>query len=104
MNLDISSIIGIVGGFIGVAAYINTSRIGALKTRIDELQARVSELTQKLLAVETERDSARREITSHYTARLEVSDENRELHRAIEKKSDALIDLQRQVLELQKVR
>ena len=108
MHFDPNAIIGLIGGFLAVAAYFKSSQIEGLRTRIDNQdktiasqQKDIDKLSAKLLIVETERDSARKEIVSHYTARTELANENRELHQKIEERDEQVITLQQKVIEVQ---
>jgi septal ring factor EnvC (AmiA/AmiB activator) len=95
MTLDLNLILGVIGGLIGIAAYIKTARLDALKGEIARLTGRVQELELKLRIVQTERDAARDELTKHLTARIEIADENRELHKENRELHKELLNISR---------
>lgn len=101
-HLDPNVVIGIAGGIIGAAGVYRTANLNVLKTELESLRLQVGNLTARCTLIETERDMARREIVSHYTARTEIAEENRELHKEIAKRDEKIIFLQRDVIEAQK--
>ena len=83
----LSGLLGLVAIFIALGAGVGSWRNAAMRARIEDLERnareqgkRIEELETKLVVVESERDTARRELVQHFAARVELAEENRALH------------------------
>jgi predicted RNase H-like nuclease (RuvC/YqgF family) len=101
-HFDLNVVLGIAGGIVGLGVYFRTANLNTLKVEVESLIRQVSSLETRCNTLESERDMARREIVQHYTARTEIAAENRELHKLVEERDETIIDLQRELLTLQK--
>lgn len=100
INLDV--VLGIATGIVGGFAYLRSANLTTLKAEIESVRRQVADLTARCGVLEVERDAARHEIVAHYTARTEISEENRELHRELHTRDERIIRLQAEVIDLQK--
>ncbi len=61
MHFDLPTFINITGGAMGAAGVVVAARTGALKNVVEKLRLEVGELRDRLVLVENERDSHKRD-------------------------------------------
>lgn len=95
MQFDFTDGLTVFATILGAVSLLSSSRVGALKSLVEDLRREVGELRVKLVAVETERDTAKRDLEFYRLKLIEVLDENRALKEQLLKLKDALLQRSR---------